>query len=423
MTQQERAAPALFTALLPALLPTLLGALLAGCGGGGDAGLPVPTLPAPAPQQQTRVDLLASSARGFESLAYRDGKAYLTQSNTPAAPSALLSAALPLQAGMRFGEAPLGPCALPAAREGDPARAPSLRMLGTTLWLFQPWYDSIAPGAAAEPALCALETGSSAFATRDAALRACTGAYCSTLWMSDLKQSGNVLYTNAGAGANLLASNDRGASWRVLLGQFDAMICTHQAFHVVGDRVLVGGECPLDMAYLRAYQLRADGIGLASPLPLALTLPDLENRNVQFIDSVPGTQRVFAGVEGGLLRSEDGGRTFTFVIREPVEGNQRYPYIGAFLALSKQPDTLVVGGFDKATGKPYLAWSADGGGKWTDISSLLPGYGHTAGHAADDGAVAEVTSVGEDPQGRIVVTVNEKTHAEGRLLLLTLVKP
>jgi hypothetical protein len=79
----------------------------------------------------------------------------------------------------------------------------------------------------------------------------------------------------------------------------------------------------------------------------------------------------------------------------------------------------VVGGFDKATGKPYLAWSADGGGKWSDISSLLPGYARTAA----DASPAEVTSISEDPQGRIIVTVNEHAGSDGRLLLLTLGRP
>jgi hypothetical protein len=157
----------------------------------------------------------------------------------------------------------------------------------------------------------------------------------------------------------------------------------------------------------------------ASKEELPLTLPKLENRNVQFIESVPGTQRVFAGVEGGLLRSEDGGQSFRFVIEQPVEGNKNYPYIRSFLALSGKPDTIVVGGFDKATALPYLAWSADGGAKWTDISSLLPGYARDAG----DSSLAEVSSVSQDPQGRVIVTVNLKGGAEGRVLLLTLGKP
>lgn len=202
----------------------------------------------------------------------------------------------------------------------------------------------------------------------------------------------------------------------MVLGQFDSMVCTHQAFQVVGDRLLVGGECPLDVAYVRAYRLGANG-GLASNTPLPVTLPALENRNVQFIEQVANTQRVFAGVEGGLLRSEDGGQSFKFVIQQPVEGAKAYPYIRAFLALAGKPDTLVVGGFDKANALPYLAWSADGGNKWTDISSLLPGHARSAG----DSSFAEVSSLSQDPQGQVIVTVNLKDGSEGRVLRLTLV--
>jgi hypothetical protein len=128
---------------------------------------------------------------------------------------------------------------------------------------------------------------------------------------------------------------------------------------------------------------------------------------------------VFAGVEGGLLRSEDGGKSFKFVIRHPLSGGGNYPYIRHLLALAGKPDTLVAGGFDKATQKPYLAWSKDGGTTWTDLSTLLPGYARNL----DDASVAEVTAIAQDPQGRVLVTVNESKGAQGRLVLVTLGTP
>ncbi|QJD99095.1 hypothetical protein HH212_02795 [Massilia forsythiae] len=389
--------------------------LLAGCGGSSVSVTPA-TPPAPPVAQVTRVDLLASSERGIESIAYRDGSAYLGLSNTPGAASQVLRTALPLKAGAAWSEMALGACSVGASGTMPPS-APTLRTLGSTLWLFQPWYDGGAD-AANEHALCALDAAGS-FVPRDAALDVCAGGFCTKLSMSELKQAGKVLYSNAGGAPNLLASSDGGASWRAVLGQLDAMMCYHQKFEVIGERVLVGGECPLDMAYLRAYRLRADGLGLASQEPVSLSVPDLENRNIQFIARAGTTQRVFVGVEGGLLRSEDGGNTFKFVIEHPLAGGSAYPYIGAFLALPDKPDTFVVGGFDKASLKPYLAWSADGGARWTDISALLPGYAGTRPEAS----AAHVTSIGLDPQGRIVVTVNEETSARGRVLLLTLGQP
>lgn len=147
-------------------------------------------------------------------------------------------------------------------------------------------------------------------------------------------------------------------------------------------------------------------------------MPELDNRNVQFITSVANGNnplRVFIGVEGGLLRSDDGGQAFKFVIKK-VQADNSYPYITAFLSLANQPNRVVVAGFDKATGKPYLAWSDNAGDSWTDISSLLPGYQR----AANSEATAQVTGLAEDAQGRILLTVNEDLGSNGRLMLLTL---
>lgn len=379
--------------------------LLAGCGGGTDGTAPAAAV--------TRIDVLATASRGIGNIVYKDGAAWATLSNSAAAASGVMKTPLPLQATSRWTEVPLGDCALPKQDESGMARTPALRALGANLWLFQPARET-RRGQAGEHSLCALGTGGS-FVARDRTLESCIGDWCAPLAMNDMKLVGNRLYTNAGAGQNLFVSDDAAASWRVVLGQFDSMVCTHQAFQVVGERLLVGGECPLDVAYVRAYRLGADG-ALASDTALPVALPALENRNVQFIEQVADTRRVFAGVEGGLLRSEDGGQSFKFVIEQPVDGAKAYPYIRAFLALAGKPDTIVVGGFDKANALPYLAWSADGGNKWTDISSLLPGYARSAG----DGSLAEVSALSQDPQGQVIVAVNLKDGSEGRVLRLTL---
>lgn len=387
----------------------IAGALLAGCGGGEPGFIADPV---------TRIDVLASHARGMENIAFHNGSAYIGMSNSATEGTAVVRSALPVSVASQWSTVGLGTCGIGKFSENAPQRAPSLRPLGDTLWLFQPWYDD--PAAASEHALCALNPAGTSFAPQDQSLRACYDSYCYTLWMNELKMVGSRLYSNAGAGLNLFVSDNKAASWRVLLGQFDAMTCYHQSFHIVGTRLLVGGECPLDVAFIRAYQLSADGSRLESQKELPVTVPELENRNIQFIDSIAGTQRVFVGVEGGLLRSEDGGRTFKFVIRHPVEGNTMYPYVKNFLSLKSKPNVLVAGGFDKANARPYLAWSADGGDKWTDLSAMLPGYRRTAGDASLAG---QVTSLVEDPQGRILLTLNEDETAKGRLIQLTLGKP
>jgi hypothetical protein len=106
-------------------------------------------------------------------------------------------------------------------------------------------------------------------------------------------------------------------------------------------------------------------------------------------------------------------------ICEQVRDKGPHPYIRHLVSLAGRPDTLVAGGFDKATQKPYLAWSKDGGTTWTDLSALLPGYVRNL----DDASVAAVTAIAEDPQGRLLVTVNEKEGAQGRLVLVTLGTP
>lgn len=397
-----------------------LALLLAGCGGPDDpaASPPVATQPTTPVAQPARADVLATAAGGIDSIAFGGDSAWLSLSNTATTDTAVVHASLPLRADSAWTGVALGECGLAREDGGTwPLRAPSLRMLGSDLWLFQPWYDK-GPDARPEHALCALSADRTTFVPRDAGLKACVGSTCTTLSMDELKQVNDRLYTNAGGGQNVLASNDGGAHWRVLTGFFDQDICTHPAFEIVGDRLLVGGECPLDFAFLRAYQLAADGVSLASRDALPVALPELENRNVQFIQAT-GAQRVFAGVEGGLLRSEDGGKSFKFVIRHPLSGGGNYPYIRHLLALAGKPDTLVAGGFDKATQKPYLAWSKDGGTTWTDLSPLLPGYARNL----DDASVAEVTAIAQDPQGRVLVTVNESKGAQGRLVLVTLGTP
>lgn len=393
--------------ITPAALAGACALLLAGCGGSSNE---LDAIPA-----QSRLEPLASQARGIETVVFSGGSAYIALGNSATEGSAVLKTALPLTAASSWTPVALGACALGPKGE-MPARVPKLKMVGETMWLMQPWEERAAP-APQEHSACTLAPQAAGFAPRDQGLRACNEYFCSTLAMTDIKLAGTRLYTNAGAGENLFASSDNGASWRVLRGQFDSMICTHTSFEVVGDRVLVGGECPLDDAFIDGYQLAQDGMSLAKPDKLAVTTPELENRNVQFIQALPGAQRVFIGVEGGLLRSDDGGKRFKFVIHNPVDGASAYPYVRTLLALKNNPDTLVAGGFDKKNFRPYLAFSRDGGDTWNEISSLLPGY--TPAQTGELKA-SVVNSLAEDPEGRIIVVLNEHEDSQGRLFLLTL---
>ena len=123
--------------------------------------------------------------------------------------------------------------------------------------------------------------------------------------MTDLQAYRGQLFSNADGGLNVLASADHGRSWRVLLDCVDQDACTHAAFRMVGQRLLIGGECPRGTGFLRACPLAGDGVSLASSDPRPTLLPALEKRNVQFIGQAGA--RVFAGLKGSLLRSTDGG--------------------------------------------------------------------------------------------------------------------
>jgi len=399
--------------------------LLAACGSANDDPAPAP-VPAPAPPVVvtppvvapepvvTKLELLSSSARLMDSVAFYGGDAYVSLANSASEGSGVLRAALPLTPGSTWSPVGMGACGM--APHGDfIVRSPRIKMVGENMWLMQPWYG--APGTENDPSTCTLMASSASFIPRDQDLKVCNEYYCETLSMQDIKLHHNRLYSNAGGGSNLLTSKDGGATWQVVRGSKESMMCYSAKFHFIGERLFVGGECPLDMAFVESYQMNADGSALASQDKLPMTLPDMENRNVQFIDSVPGTQQVFIGVEGGLMRSEDNGRSFKFVIHESLTDAKGYPYIGAFLALKEQPKTLVIGGFDKMHGRPYLSWSKDGGSTWTDISAMVPGY---ANKADDEYSAGSVSAIMQDPQGRIIVVVNERADGQGRLMQLTL---
>ena len=388
--------------------------LLAACGGSSDNHTAPPPPDAVVPPVATKLETLSSTTRVMDSVVFSGGNAYLSLANSATEGSAVLSAKLPLSANSSWTPVGLGACGMGPI--GDfILRSPKLKLVGGDIWLMQPWADT--PEASDGHSTCTLAPDTASFAPRDQDLRTCNPYFCETLSMQDLKLANNRLYSNAGAGNNLLTSKDKGNTWQVIRGSKDSQMCYPTKFHVMGDRVLVGGECPLDFAFVEAYRLTKDGGALASEDKLPLTLPEMENRNVQFIEPVPDTQMVFVGVEGGLLRSTDNGNSFKFVIHEPLSGGKGYPYISAFLPLKGKPGTIVVGGFDKMHGRPYLAWSQDSGASWKDISKMVPGYDSKQD---DEYSTPSVSALAQDPDGRIIVVTNVRADSQGRLMQLTL---
>ena len=214
-----------------------------------------------------------------------------------------------------------------------------------------------------------------------------------------------LIFLNAGSGRNLLVSKDGGASWFALSGSLELYSCSEPAFELIDSRVLMGGECPLDFAYIWGGTLRSNLLEWADGGNLKpVSTPPIENRNVQFIERRENSSLVFAGVEGGLLKSSDSGLSFRFVIQYPFSAGQRiYPYIQHILFPSKHPDLFITGGFDKAKAdgpySSYLAYSTDHGESWVDFSTLIN---------TPELTPYDVAFLNEDPAGRVLLGLINK---------------
>lgn len=262
------------------------------------------------------------------------------------------------------------------------------------LYLLKP--SGPAPGTAMDHALLRSDDGGVTYTPLDTPLTWCSGGDCRFMMGSELIVDGSRLYY--AAGGNVLASGDGGASWTALVGFLQPSFCYDPSIALVGDRMLIGGECPLDIAYLRAGRLAPGGLAWAEE-PTAVVTPDLENRNSQFIYRHGESAIVFAGIEGALLRSFDGGASFDFAFHVPIDDHDKYPYIGSIWMPASSGGTVLVAGFDKklAEGGAWLAVSRDYGRTWTDVSDVLP---HDASFRPDS-----VSFLEEDPSGRVLAGV------------------
>jgi hypothetical protein len=241
------------------------------------------------------------------------------------------------------------------------------------------------------------------FAPVDAGLLDCELGTCFYLSATELITEGSLIFTNAGGGYNLLVSSNEGNMWKALSGGLFRDICTPPAFEIAGQRVVQGGECPLDQAFLNQGTLARDLVDWA---PLGnfkpAVTPYLANRNVNAIKAMPHLPIWFAAAEGAILRSIDNGLSFSFVLERPVGDPISYPYVEHIVFPPLAPTAVVAGGFDKAITRPYLTFSPLLGVGWVNISRFLPG-------ANDE---ARVSDMAIDPNGKIVVVISDYTTSE-----------
>lgn len=242
------------------------------------------------------------------------------------------------------------------------------------------------------------------FIPLDEGLKWCyQGEHCQYMHVRQAFFRNNLIFVTSGGGSNFYVSKDEGKSWIVLLGFSEPNACTDAAVEMVGRKVLMGGECPLDSAYLSVGTLREDMLGWADGgFPrMVMGLKELQNRNVQFIRHSPNTSFALTGVEGALLRSSDLGETYQYKLNYPQVNPNKYPYIHEVLDAGRYKDLFIAGGFDKSTLVGYLAYSFDHGDTWTDISHLIntPEY-----------SSLEVTFIREDPSGRVLLGIAKKNE-------------
>lgn len=339
---------------------------------------------------QPAIPILMELPGGLGGIAFDDSQAYIATSGGVLRTSNSLSGQAPVQV------LDLGGCSR-SDTSLSPARGiPRVYTHGGSLYVLNERSES-----AGEHTLCVSDDRGGQFVPADAGLLECVGEYCAFIGGTELAFRGEAIYTNAGGGTNVLVSTDRGAHWNAILGSVASQACYAPAFALVGNRLLIGGECPLDMVFLRAYRLREDGPALASETPEAMKLPPLANRNVHFIVAVPDTPYLFAGVEGGLLRSANSGKSFSFGIKYGLHA-RLYPYIQHIAFSPERPGAVWVGGFDKAHDqpRPYLAYSKNYGRTWQDISRRLPRYKEMVV------AGGEVRFLAMDAAGRLLIGVS-----------------
>ena len=257
-------------------------------------------------------------------------------------------------------------------------------------------------GPADDPSALLTADGGLTWIALDGGLEECLGGSCAVLYSTEVMAPDQRIFLNAGG--NVIVSDDRGATWSLLYGakangRIASQACYAPTFELIDSRLFIGGECPLDVAYIISGELDETGTAwVADPQPV--NLPDLENRKIQFIWHRQETDEVYAGIEGALLRSEDRGGSFDFIYFTTGD-DPKYPYIGTMLIPVGRPDFILAGGFDKAGGGAWLAASEDHGDTWKDLSGLLP----VSGHPED-----EVLFLEQSPEGEIIAGFYDATE-------------
>jgi photosystem II stability/assembly factor-like uncharacterized protein len=249
----------------------------------------------------------------------------------------------------------------------------------------------------------------STFVPIDGALQECGTGFCEYLAATQAMFVGHSLIVNAGF-SNLLITDDNGESWTPLLGGFHRGFCAAEPFEMIGHRMIVGGDCPLENGFIESGILSSNRSGWVESPALADT-PNMNLRSVLTIRSKPNSTDVYAGVYAGLLKSTDGGQSFRFVFVYPTIAASD-PFVKTIFFPSHAPNVIVAAGRD--SGRLFLAYSKDNGETWLDISpAVQPFIG-----ALNDSGLTSVDFIKEDSQGNIFAGVVYNVTRTFKLLQL-----
>ena len=236
----------------------------------------------------------------------------------------------------------------------------------------------------------------STFVPIDGALQECGSGFCEYLAATEALFVGRSIIINAGYNS-LLITDDNGGSWTSLLGGFHRGLCAAQPFELVGHRMIIGGDCPLESGFIESGIITTDMLGWTM-LPKAAGSPDMNDRGVWAIRRKPNSTDVYAGVFGGLLRSTDGGQNFRFVFDYSIT-DASATFVQTIFYPSHAPNVIVAAG--RESRQLFLAYSKDNGGTWLDISpAVQPFVG-----APDSTGSTSVDFIKEDPNGNIFAGV------------------
>jgi hypothetical protein len=182
-------------------------------------------------------------------------------------------------------------------------------------------------------------------------------------WMEPYK---GRLYCDLGGGDNIAYSEDNGFSWTLIQGEWDRSI--YRFSHLLlNDYLYMGGEAPLDDAWIWRYKFSPDGLQIISEERLT-TKEQMGNRNVMELIYNSETSTIFAGAEGAILRSRDGER-FTYSLSFSSSGVPGfYPYFKKF-GLSGKSSKLIFSIGSRRGKTCSLFYSDENGaeGSWRQI--------------------------------------------------------